>query len=94
MAVASSTPLLPTSSPIADPRTGFRATAAYTGFFEWFSRLFRGTPGNCTVTWGTGSPENVVTAPTGSVFLRTDGGANTTLYVKESNTDDTGWVGK
>jgi len=43
---------------------------------------------------GTGSPENVVTAGIGAIFLRTDGGANTTLYVKESGTGSTGWVGK
>lgn len=43
---------------------------------------------------GTGSPESVVTAPVGSLFLRTDGGASTTLYVKESGTGNTGWVAK
>jgi hypothetical protein len=45
-----------------------------------------------TVTYGTGSPQSVVTAPVGSVFVRTDGGASTTLYVKESGTGNTGWV--
>lgn len=43
---------------------------------------------------GTGSPEGVVTAPVGSVYRRSDGGANTTLYVKQSGTGNTGWVGK
>lgn len=44
---------------------------------------------------GTGSPENVVTAHIGSVYLRTDGGASTTLYIKESgNLLSTGWVAK
>ena len=43
---------------------------------------------------GTGSPEGVVTATVGSVFLRTNGGASTTLYVKESGTGNTGWVAK
>lgn len=43
---------------------------------------------------GTGSPETVVTAVVGSLFLRTDGGASTTLYVKESGTSNTGWVAK
>lgn len=46
------------------------------------------------LTSGTVSPETVVTAPVGSLFLRTDGGANTTLYVKESGASNTGWVGK
>jgi hypothetical protein len=43
---------------------------------------------------GTGSPESVITAPVGSLYLRTDGGANTTLYVKESGSGNTGWVAK
>lgn len=43
---------------------------------------------------GTGSPEGVVTAAKGTLFLRTDGGAGTTLYVKESGAGNTGWVGK
>lgn len=43
---------------------------------------------------GSGSPENVVTANIGSTFKRTDGGANTSLYVKESGTGNTGWVAK
>lgn len=43
------------------------------------------------IFFGTGSPENVVTANVGSLFLRSDGGASTTLYVKESGTSNTGW---
>lgn len=43
---------------------------------------------------GTGTPEGAVTAPIGSLFLRTDGGAGTSLYVKESGVGNTGWVGK
>lgn len=43
---------------------------------------------------GTGTPEGAITAPVGSLFLRTDGGAGTTLYVKESGAGNTGWVGK
>ncbi len=42
----------------------------------------------------TGSPEGVVTAPVGSIVTRADGGANTTLYVKESGSGNTGWVAK
>jgi len=47
-----------------------------------------------TVMAGAGDPEGAVEAPQGALFLRTDGGANTTLYVKESGTGNTGWVGK
>jgi len=43
---------------------------------------------------GTGSPEGVVTAPPGSLYSNKNGGAGTTLYVKESGTSNTGWVGK
>jgi hypothetical protein len=42
----------------------------------------------------TGTPEGVVTAPVGALATRADGGAGTTLYVKESGTGDTGWVAK
>lgn len=47
-----------------------------------------------TISSGTGDPESVVTAPIGSLYTRTDGGAGTTLYVKESGTGTTGWVAK
>lgn len=46
------------------------------------------------VRFGAGSPNSVVTAPVGTIFLRTDGGAGTTLYVKETGTGNTGWVAK
>jgi len=42
----------------------------------------------------TGTPEGVITAGIGSTATRTDGGAGTTLYVKESGTGNTGWVAK
>jgi hypothetical protein len=41
-----------------------------------------------------GSPEGVVTAPVGAIATRRDGGASTTLYVKQSGTGNTGWVAK
>ena len=43
---------------------------------------------------GAGSPEGAVTANIGSLFLRNNGGAGTTFYVKESGTGNTGWVAK
>lgn len=45
-------------------------------------------------TSGTGTPEGAVTAIVGSLYTRLDGGASTTLYVKESGTGNTGWVAK
>ena len=41
---------------------------------------------------GTGSPESVVTAPVGSLWLRTD--SSTALYVKQTGTGNTGWIAK
>jgi hypothetical protein len=43
---------------------------------------------------GAGSPEGVVAAAIGGIYQRTDGGAGTTLYVKESGAGNTGWVAK
>lgn len=43
---------------------------------------------------GSGTPEAAVTAAVGSLYLRTDGGASTSLYVKESGAGNTGWVAK
>lgn len=50
--------------------------------------------GNQAIKCGPGTPEGAVTAPSGSLWLRTDGGAGTTFYVKESGTGNTGWVAK
>ena len=64
----------------------------------YMSTLHLGTGGTAAgvrfFTSGTGSPEGSVTASVGSLFTRTDGGAGTTLYVKESGTGNTGWVAK
>jgi hypothetical protein len=53
-------------------------------------------PGDGTAQWtsGAGTPEGAVSAVVGSLYTRTDGGANTTLYVKESGSGNTGWVAK
>jgi hypothetical protein len=46
-------------------------------------------------TSGTGSPEGVVSAFVGSVYLNTSGGATTTLYIKTSGgSGNTGWTAK
>ena len=46
----------------------------------------------CQELTGAGSPEGVVTAPVCSTYRRTDGGASTSFYVKESGSGNTGWV--
>lgn len=43
---------------------------------------------------GTGDPNGVVAAPVGTLFLRSDGGAATTLYVKETGSGTAGWAPK
>lgn len=44
---------------------------------------------------GYGTPESSITAKIGSIYKRLDGGASTTLYVKESGANtNTGWVAK
>lgn len=50
--------------------------------------------GTVKVLAGTGSPAGVVSAPVGSLFLRSDGGTSTSLYVKESGSGSSGWVAK
>jgi len=65
---------------------------------EWIRELNRQEVEyyNRGVYWyaGAGSPEGAVTAPIGSLYSRTNGGASTSLYVKESGTGNTGWVAK
>lgn len=43
---------------------------------------------------GVGSPEGVVTASPGTLYLNASGGVSTTLYVKTSGTGNTGWTAK
>jgi parallel beta-helix repeat protein len=50
-------------------------------------------PGVCSFS-GAGTPEGAVAAAIGSIYRRTNGGASTSLYVKESGTGNTGWVAK
>jgi hypothetical protein len=47
---------------------------------------------NVRILNGYGSPEGVVTASVGSLYLRKDGTTDTTLYRKETGTGGTGWV--
>ena len=56
-------------------------------------QMFIGS-GSVEIVTGSGTPEGAVSAPVGSLFLRTDGGAGTSLYVKETGSGNTGWAGK
>lgn len=41
---------------------------------------------------GLGTPEGFVTADVGAIYLRLDGGPDTTLYIKEVGIDNLGWT--
>jgi hypothetical protein len=90
-------PTIPTASAsVVSETTAGQATAV--GAATTFSKgdHSHGSPAGSAygIYSGTGTPEGAVTAPVGSLFRRTDGGAGTTLYVKESGAGNTGWVGK
>lgn len=67
-------------------------------FEEYGLKLRQGTligGQSAEILIGTGTPESNVGAPVGSLYLRTDGGTGSTLYVKETGSDgNTGWVAK
>jgi hypothetical protein len=50
--------------------------------------------GDAAIYSGSGSPEGVVRAARGSLYLRLDGTTGSTMYVKERGVDATGWVAK
>lgn len=64
------------------------------GFCGLRAEYFRIQTTDAYIRAGTGSPEGVLTAGIGSIYQRIDGGAGTSLYVKESGTGNTGWVAK
>jgi parallel beta-helix repeat protein len=47
-----------------------------------------------SILFGKGSPEGVVPARVGSLYLRRNGAPGETLYIKESGVGTTGWVAK
>ncbi|MCY6411177.1 hypothetical protein QTA56_03365 [Acinetobacter sp. VNH17] len=46
------------------------------------------------ILFGEGDPNGQISASVGSMYLRTDGGEGTTLYVKETGVGSMGWVAK
>lgn len=53
--------------------------------------LAAGTTAGNDIFVGTGTPEGAVIAGIGTMYLRTDGGSNSVLYVKETGSGNTGW---
>ena len=68
-----------------------------TASFRWssvYATQIRPGDGSPIWTSGSGTPEGAVTAPVGSMFLRTDGSTSTTLYIKTSGSGSAGWTAK
>jgi len=77
------------------PALGTGTLRFATSYFQTLAVNIFGTPGTFGyISGGGGSPEGAITGSVGSLWLRTDGGASTTLYIKESGSGNTGWVGK
>lgn len=78
-----------------DTRLGGRAlfnttTPANGQFYTWDQANSRFQISGPAIFSGAGTPEGVITAPVGSLYTRTDGGVNTTLYVKQSGAGNAG----
>ncbi|MFM7013146.1 MAG: hypothetical protein ACKO0Z_28080 [Betaproteobacteria bacterium] len=58
----------------------------------WTGRFRLGSETGPLFLSGSGTPEGSISAPVGSIYSRTDGAANTSVYRKESGTGNTGWV--
>jgi hypothetical protein len=69
---------------VSIPRTNDNTTIEIVGGSFGAERVLRSN----------GTPEAVVTAKIGTLFLRKDGGALTSMYIKESGISNTGWVAK
>ena len=83
------TPPPPVGTPLSPAAWQQLTNAVY---YLW-DRLNRDTftVGDVTIYTGTGTPESNQVGSVGDIFIRTDGGSGTTLYVKESGTGNTGW---
>lgn len=68
-------------------RTIEDAERALNGIYQLLSQL--------PIYIGDGSPENEVVANVPAMYFRLDGGTDTTLYIKESDSEkSSGWVAK
>ena len=61
---------------------------------EVFFVQYSGAVSSLYQRFGSGYPNNEVTAPAGAVYHRTGGGAGPRFWVKESGNGNTGWVAK
>lgn len=65
-------------------------------WYDSYNVVFGGTTwsNHIGVAQGTGSPEGVLTAAIGALYVNLTGSTSTTLYVKTSGTGNTGWTAK
>lgn len=76
-------------------KSSFESGGAYQDLNRMMQFLYDQMPGDgesVRIYKGYGSPEGVVVAGVGSLYLRLDGTTDTTIYKKESGTLATGWV--
>jgi len=59
--------------------------------YEYIEELTRQVNQNIIAT-GTGSPEGVLTATAGKLYMDSAGAPGTILYVKQTGTGNTGWT--
>lgn len=76
-------------NPHTAPKIGFYGTG-YMGATRYYFDANAALAGPF-IGMGSGTPEGSVAAPVGSVYLRSGGGASTTLYTKVTGTGTTGW---
>ncbi len=87
---------------VPEPNQGEKILTDETGlvvptWYRFFAQLFRATGGGTGAEdiWDNGDPEGEFVANRGSQFHRLDGGAGTSLYIKESGDGlATGWAAK
>ena len=82
---------------LTDPRLPDDPKRLIPSLYDTFRRIVTSvnTLEDSRVLRGAGSPLNVVVANIGALYVRTDGGAGSTLYVKEADSGAaTGWAAK
>lgn len=87
-AVATSASALAAHVAAPDPHPGYLTQAEADALYQPLASVLS------MIHTGAGSPESVLTATVGHIYLRNNGGAGTTLYVKESGSGNTGWIAK
>lgn len=87
-------PVVALRQALVDAR-GYVKSRAWSTLFQWLKARLVGEPGTCAIRWFAGNPNGVIEGNPGDVVLNTNGGAGTTLYIKESGLGTAaGWIAK